>query len=69
MPPHREEDYFWDDTLLEAGGGRVPVAGWQEVDMPQRSAAVCTGACQNAVVSASSMVSVIEQPAMSSEVT
>lgn len=37
--------------------------------MPQRNAAVCTGASQNAVVSSSSMVSVIEQPAMSSEVT
>ena len=36
--------------------------------MPQRSAAVCTGASQNAVVSASSIVSVIEQPAMSSDV-
>lgn len=37
--------------------------------MPQRSAAVWTGASHQPVVSSSSMVSVIEQPAMSSEVT
>ncbi len=37
--------------------------------MPQRSAAVCTGASQASRSRSSSMVSVIEQPAMSSEVT
>jgi len=37
--------------------------------MPQRSAAVWTGASHQPVISSSSMVSVIEQPAMSSEVT
>jgi len=36
---------------------------------PHRSAAVRTGASHNRVVSSSSAVTVIEQPAMSSEVT
>ena len=37
--------------------------------IPHRNAAVWTGASQNFSISASSMVSVIEQPAMSREVT
>ena len=37
--------------------------------MPQRSAGVCTGASHNRFSSSVSMQSVIEQPAMSSEVT
>jgi len=37
--------------------------------IPQRSAAVCTGASQYFVISSSSAVTVSEQPAMSSEVT
>ena len=39
------------------------------VHIPQRSAAVCTGASHSASVSASAAVTVIEQPAISSEVT
>ena len=39
------------------------------VHIPQRSAAVCTGASHSANVSASAAVTVIEQPAISSEVT
>ena len=35
---------------------------------PQRRAAVWTGASQSAFISASSLVSVIEEPAISSEV-
>ena len=37
--------------------------------MPQRNAAVCTGASHSRLVSSSSIDSVTEQPAMSSEVT
>lgn len=36
--------------------------------MPQRIAAVCTGASHIAFISPSSLVSVIEQPAISSDV-
>ena len=46
-----------------AGGFRLTTSPVSYI--PHRNAAVCTGASQNLSISASSMVSVIEQPAMS----
>jgi hypothetical protein len=47
---------------------RVPLCLLSD-HIPQRSAAVCTGASHSASMSASTAVTVIEQPAISSEVT
>jgi aspartate racemase len=63
---------LFDTTALHALAGVDFALGTCREDgpqRPQRSAAVCTGASHSASVPSSSAVTVIEQPAISSEVT